>query len=366
MAAQSICYLGVKPGRNFDGKVTPYGAGTAFFVGPTTLITAAHLVPDNKRRIVAQLPGTRRATSFVENLFNKHPCPPPSSLPQTRSSSSGLETFECKCLGTGLPNVDIAILEVLGPYIAPVYLAIDQGSGHGALNPDDFVDIIGYPGIYNERYIQSMHHGAIDGDLLDDVFSLFPKSQLVITYGPVVLGGIMPTYRVSTVSGMSGSPVIVNGKVRGISRGPDSEVESVRGLGLNHELTDGSVVGIHIGANSRSTNRCVSFAWKECQKLLEVHGLIGFIFPIHPHLFVSLIHPHIRLSDLSLIDGTSTMKSSKGKKKRFNFILGMLSEKKRESSHEDQEEEEEQMPSQTQIRQKVQRMSSSVTLDSPY
>lgn len=60
-----------------------------------------------------------------------------------------------------------------------------------------------------------MHHGPINGDLLDDVFALFPKSQLVITHGPVVLGGIMPTYRLSTVSGMSGSPVIVNGKARG-------------------------------------------------------------------------------------------------------------------------------------------------------
>lgn len=60
-----------------------------------------------------------------------------------------------------------------------------------------------------------MYHSAIDGDLLDDVFALFPKSQLVITHGPLVLGGIMPTYRVSTVSGMSGSPVIINGKVRG-------------------------------------------------------------------------------------------------------------------------------------------------------
>jgi len=197
LAAQSTCYIGVKPDRNLETPSAGYQYGTAFFVSSTLLITAAHLVPDNKRRIVGQLPGTQRATSFVEDLFKK---PPP------------FDTFECKCLGTGLPNADLAVLQVTGSYRAKVFLKIDESG----LDVDDLVDVVGYPGLYSERDVRNMHPGLIDGDIVDDVFELFPKSRLVITHGLVVLGGFMPRYRVSTVSGMSGSPVIVNGKVRGI------------------------------------------------------------------------------------------------------------------------------------------------------
>jgi len=197
LAAQSTCFIGVKPDSNLKTPSAGYQYGTAFFVSSTLLITAAHLVPDNKRRIVGQLPGTQRATSFVEHLFQKTP---------------PFETFECKYLGTGLPNADLAVLQVTGSYRAKVFLEIDEDG----LNPDDPVDVVGYPGLYSERDVQNMHPGLIDGDIVDNVFELFPKSRLVVTHGVVVLGGFMPRYRVSTVSGMSGSPVIVNGKVRGI------------------------------------------------------------------------------------------------------------------------------------------------------
>jgi len=180
------------------GNPAKYTTGTAFFVGPTTLITAAHVVPDNKARVVAHRPGIRRGTPLVESLFN-------GSLPST------WETIECKCLGTGLPDVDIAVLEVVGMYKAEGHLEIDERG----LKPDDFVDILGYPGNYDERYVHNMHSGPLDLDLFDDVFALFPRCQLVVTHGPVVQGGIMPTYRISTVRGMSGSPVILDGKVKG-------------------------------------------------------------------------------------------------------------------------------------------------------
>ena len=160
----------------------------------------AHLVPDNNRRILAQLPGTLRATTFVEDLFDKDDPEP-------------LETIECKCLGTGLPDADIAILQVIGTYKAKVYLEIEDCD----LNPNDSVDVVGYPGLYDERYVRRMHPDLIRGDLVDNVFELFPKSQLVVTHGSVVLGGIMPTYRLSTIAGMSGSPVVVNGKAKGLT-----------------------------------------------------------------------------------------------------------------------------------------------------
>ena len=198
MAAQSTCYLAVRPDNTPDCPSPTYQYGTAFFIGPTTLITAAHLVPDNKRKIVAQLPGTLRATAFVEKLF-------------TKDHRRRFETFECKCLGTGLPDADIAILQVSGNYEAKVYLEIE----YSGLKPNDPVDVVGYPGMYDERYVLSMYPDLLDEDSMDDVFALFPKRRLVVTHGPVVLGGIMPTYQLSTIAGMSGSPVILNGKAKG-------------------------------------------------------------------------------------------------------------------------------------------------------
>jgi len=188
----------VSPGRDRFGKSITYASGTAFFVGPTTLITAAHIVPDGNRKIVAQYPGTRRATFFVHHLLNPN-------------NPLNLETFECKCKTTGRPNADIAILEVCGTYRAPLHLEV----GQLALNQNDYVDVIGYPGVYNERYVSEMHDKPVDGDIVEDVLELLPKSRLVITHGPVTSGGMMPTYRLSTVRGMSGSPVIMNGKVVG-------------------------------------------------------------------------------------------------------------------------------------------------------
>ena len=202
LAGQSTCFIGVSPGLDRFGKPINYASGTAFFVGPTTLITAAHIVPDGNRKIVAQYPGARRATSFVENLFDT-------------VTSQHLETFKCKFKATGRPNADITILEVCGTYRATVHLEINQV----LLTQNDYVDVVGYPGMYNERYVREMHDKPVDGEMLDNVLdnilNLLPRSRLVVTHGPVNSGGMMPTYRLNTVRGMSGSPVILNGKVVG-------------------------------------------------------------------------------------------------------------------------------------------------------
>ena len=84
------------------------------------------------------------------------------------------------------------------------------------LNQNDYVDVIGYRGIYSERYVSDIHEKPVDGEILDDVLDLLPKCGLIITHGPVTSGGRMPTYRLSTVRGLSGSPVIVDHKVVGM------------------------------------------------------------------------------------------------------------------------------------------------------
>jgi hypothetical protein len=155
------------------------------------------MAPDPTRTIISQLPGTLQADLLVQNLFNPN---------------SAIETFECEVMETGLPNADISVLKVKGGYTASTYLEVEQKT----LNPDDTVDVVGYPGRYDEVYIHGMHRGALDRDAVKDVTDLFPKCELIVSHGNVHLGGNTPTYYLSTVIGMSGSPVVKEGKVVGI------------------------------------------------------------------------------------------------------------------------------------------------------
>jgi hypothetical protein len=246
LVAKSTCFIAVKPGRNDGGTSTPFASGTAFFVGPTTLVTAGHLAPDGKRDIVAQFPGIKKSTLFVEDYFDN-------------PVQHNLQTFQCKFVGSGLPNADISILEVRGSYRAETYLKVRYLS----LTSEDqqSVDVIGYTGSYNERYVRTMNRKAHDEDV-DDLEALFPRRQLIISHGPVVVGGIMPKYRVSTVIGMSGSAVVVNGAVIG-----NTIILELR--------TDIYFLGGHIGSNTVATNRCIAFCWVEVWTLLEKHGVVG-------------------------------------------------------------------------------------------
>ena len=128
-----------------DGTSIPYSSGTAFFVGPSTLVTAGHLVPDGKRKIVAQFPGTRNATFFTEDHFDD-------------PAAHGLQTFHCKFVGTGRPKADISILQVSGSYRAENYLGVRRDS----LTSKDqqSVDVVGYTGWDSAQYVRNMNHAA--------------------------------------------------------------------------------------------------------------------------------------------------------------------------------------------------------------
>ena len=112
---------------------------------------------------------------------------------------------------TGRPNVDISILKVKGDFRAKRYLKIKRHD----LKPEEAIDVIGYPGRYGERYVLDMHGGLADWDSINNVTELFPKCELIVSNGIVESNGIMPTYQLSTVIGMSGSPVVVSGEVIG-------------------------------------------------------------------------------------------------------------------------------------------------------
>lgn len=183
----------------------PYGSGairsgTAFFISPTRLLTAGHLVHDARDKIVAEEPGQLKATYFIRQLF--------------RDTNTNFK-FECKLITTLFGTADVSILEVVDSYQSVNFIQVDQ-----MILPPDCdgvaVDILGYPGAYGARDIEVMHPtDEADFNLVKDVESLFPRRELVISHGIIKNGGTAPRYRVSTIIGMSGGPVLVNGKVIG-------------------------------------------------------------------------------------------------------------------------------------------------------
>lgn len=192
-AARSTCFIGVNPGPDGRGAIS----GTAFFVSPTILLTAGHMARDGNREIVAQLPGTQKAVLFVDNLFTK---------------KLQVERFECDFIGTGWPDVDICILKVKADYRSSNYLHIEPKQ----LSPGNRVDVVGYPGHYSDRYVQKMHPAeSVDRDAIEAFTGLFPRCELIVSHGTVESSGNRPTYNLSTVVGMSGSPVMMSDKVIG-------------------------------------------------------------------------------------------------------------------------------------------------------
>ena len=70
---------------------------------------------------------------------------------------------------------------------------------------------------YSDLYVENMHGGVVDREIIDVVTGLFPK--LILSRGQVkdARNVPMPTYSVSTIAGMSGSPLIMSGEVIGKS-----------------------------------------------------------------------------------------------------------------------------------------------------
>lgn len=192
-AARSTCFIGVNPGPDGRGAIS----GTAFFVSPTILLTAGHMARDGNREIAIQIPGTQKAVLFVDNLFIK---------------KTEIERIECDFVETGWPDIDICILKVKGDYKSSHYLHIEPTT----LFQGDRVDVVGYPGHYSDRYVQKMHPAeSVDRDAIEDFTGLFPRCELIVSHGTVESSGNRPTYNLSTVIGMSGSPVLISGKVTG-------------------------------------------------------------------------------------------------------------------------------------------------------
>jgi len=193
-SAKCICFLGVR--RNNPGPDS-FQSGTAFFVSPTTLLTAGHLARHRNATFLIQPPGTFQAELFVEQLF----------VPR-----SDISTIECESVANHYENgVDICLLQVKGEYRAQNYLKLKRNE----FLRGEPVDVMGYPGDFPNRYVLRMHGGRVTRETVNDVGDLFPKCELIVSHGNIESGGSIPTYNLSTVVGMSGSPVLKSGEVIG-------------------------------------------------------------------------------------------------------------------------------------------------------
>jgi len=200
-AAKCTAVMIVDVPSTTPGSWHRYYFGTAFFVSPKILLTAGHntLGPQGPLKTVRiTTPG------LVHMSYNL-------------LQSQRLTTIECAVVGTLYTGkhskshlTDIAILHS-GSYTAGDYLPVSSDPS----NPGSEVNVIGYPGPAKEEWL-AVHEGLQNVEasrLVTD--QMFPPRRLTISSGTVeaVEGNI--SYRVSTMPGMSGAPVICNGSAIG-------------------------------------------------------------------------------------------------------------------------------------------------------
>jgi V8-like Glu-specific endopeptidase len=178
-----------------------YVAGTAFFIGPHTLLTAGHTISSKRYPVYTQGPGVG-GTKSAKAIYN----------------ADGVNRITLHIrdrLGDGTDGTpDLAILNINPIYTHgdPLEILWDAGLVAGKI-----VDVVGYPGTYTEDYIEDNYKQQVSDIQVayKDAQSLLPQRTLSVSCGKLISGGDKPEYRLTTFGGMSGSPVVYQGKVVG-------------------------------------------------------------------------------------------------------------------------------------------------------
>ena len=154
-AARCTCKIAAK---FRDGGVA---TGTAFFVSPTTLLTAAHLYDGPDTEIVAQEPGTLNTNVDIHGLF---------------TGSPPVNVFKCVALVTQQPIADI-LLPDCSRYRDPVKIwgNLQRKFLAGGIS----VDLVGYPGLYSPQYLVDTQ-GKAPGNMkaLEGISEFLPRCEL--------------------------------------------------------------------------------------------------------------------------------------------------------------------------------------------
>jgi Trypsin-like peptidase domain len=173
---------------------------TAFFVGPSVLLTAGHAVLKPEEAVSIEYYLFPAGTEFISlaDLVHRRPVIYPFEVIENASVRS---------------NLDLAILKTAVQSSYFVDLSTQE------MPIDGTADIIGYPGEKRERWIRK-HPGLADSEIENSektAEELLPKRTLVVTRGIVQHhNGCYTLYKISTCPGLSGSPVVYEGKVHGI------------------------------------------------------------------------------------------------------------------------------------------------------
>ena len=199
-AAQCTCAIVGQDTR--DGKTYTY-TGTAFFIGPTTLITAGHNAPTKHAKVMAQRPGTAEAAIDPFQVLD-------GSIANCFSCTISATLYA----GETVMETDISILECKNRYKADKWLQIDVNDFEVGVG----IDVMGYPGNYEVSLATDPDIPFPDvprGKRFELANQILPRWQLAISYGSTLSNGDNPTYDLSTIGGMSGGPVLLNGRVIG-------------------------------------------------------------------------------------------------------------------------------------------------------
>jgi len=100
--------------------------GTAFFVGPNTLLTAGHMHDGQDTEIVAQFPGVQKTELNNRELFSETP---------------SVDVFKCSILKTNKPIADVLLLDCSPYYTASAWVPLQRKFINGGVA----VDLVGYP-----------------------------------------------------------------------------------------------------------------------------------------------------------------------------------------------------------------------------
>jgi hypothetical protein len=198
--ATSLLFVESKDSKNRLG----WDFATAFFVAPNLLLTVGHAALDPPDATTTErwlsLPGTPFLD--IDQITNHTPCAIRCTVVDT--------TFKP---GAAISK-DIAILSS-GNFETQNFLKLSADP----IPEKGVIDIVGYPGEKRKMWLKEKHPGLksiVEGEKAGEL--LLPTRKLVVSRGIVAESRTDITlYNISTCPGLSGSCLIFNGKVHGIS-----------------------------------------------------------------------------------------------------------------------------------------------------
>lgn len=177
---------------------------TAFFVAPNLLLTAGHAALGPQDAISTErwlsLPGT--PVLDIDRITNHSPCAIRCTVVETTYKAGAAMSKDIAILSSG--NFETEHFLKLSADPVPIKAEID---------------VVGYPGEKRKMWLKEKHpdlKSIVDGATASEL--LLPTGKLVVTRGVVAESRTdITSYNISTCPGLSGSCLVYNGKVHGIS-----------------------------------------------------------------------------------------------------------------------------------------------------